>query len=144
MTVDEYEIAKLVIRYATALDTRDWQLLSTTLAPEIIFTPDGFEPLVGYEAIRTAVSSALEGQDSQHYVTNMSSDVVGDEATSRSYLQAQHIRNGTVGGSTYLVAGVYDDQLRRTPDGWRFTRRNLSVLWTRGNPTVPLGKVAGR
>ena len=34
------------------------------------------------------------------------------------------------------MAGVYDDELRRTADGWRIVHRTLTVTWTDGNPAV--------
>lgn len=140
---DTLEIEQAVYRYATALDTRDWRLLASVLAPDIVFVPDGFDPLLGFEAIRDVVSAALEGQISQHYLTNVAVSLDGDTARCSSYLQAQHIRAGTPGGDTLMVAGVYRDDLRRRAGAWQFTRRVLNVQWMRGNPAVPLGKVAG-
>jgi hypothetical protein len=32
------------------------------------------------------------------------------------------------------VGGWYDNELVRTPDGWRFTRVELSFVWTAGAP----------
>lgn len=142
---DLLAVEQAVYAYATAIDARDWDMLATVLAPEIVFTPDGFDPLVGFERIRDVISAALEGQQSMHHLTNVT-PVLGDDgdsATCTSYLQAQHIRVGTPGGDTLIVAGVYTDALRRTPTGWCFTERRLTVHWTRGNPAVPLGKVAG-
>jgi ketosteroid isomerase-like protein len=136
---DRRAIERVLYDYATALDTKDWALLE----PDTVFTPDGFEPLEGVDAIRDAVSSALEGQRSQHYLTNVQIELDGDRASSTCSLQAQHIRVGTPGGDTLIVAGVYRDELVARAGTWRFVRRSLQVLWTRGNPAVPLGKVAG-
>ncbi|WP_157985267.1 nuclear transport factor 2 family protein [Lentzea terrae] len=49
---------------------------------------------------------------------------------------AQHIRRNTPGGELYVVTGRYDDTLRRTADGWRFTHRTLTRSWSDGNPAV--------
>lgn len=140
---DRRAIERVLYDYATALDSKDWALLARTMEPETVFTPDGFAPLEGYAAIRDAVSSALEGQRSLHYLTNVEIELDGVRARSRCSLQAQHIRVGTPGGDTLIVAGVYRDELVARAGTWRFVRRSLQVLWTRGNPAVPLGKVAG-
>lgn len=140
---DHRAVERVLYDYAIALDTKDWGLLEQTMVPEMVFVPDGFDPLIGYLAVRDVVSSALEGQRSQHYLTNIEIAVHADRAIARSSLQAQHIRQGTPGGDTLIVAGVYRDVLARVGGAWKFVRRDLEVLWSRGNPDVPLGKVAG-
>ena len=57
-------------------------------------------------------------------------------ARSECYLQAQHVRLGTPGGDTTIVAGTYADRLQRQPDGWKITHRRLTVTWTDGNSAV--------
>ena len=34
------------------------------------------------------------------------------------------------------MAGVYEDELARTADGWRIIHRTLTIHWTDGNPAV--------
>ena len=60
----------------------------------------------------------------------------GDRARSTCYLQAQHVGTGTEGGDHFIIAGRYDDELVRTPDGWRIRDRRLDIVWTSGNPAV--------
>ena len=55
------------------------------------------------------------------------------------YYQAQHVRLGLPGGEKFLGGGRYDDRLRRTPDGWRFTHRRITSVWSEGNPAVISG-----
>ena len=62
--------------------------------------------------------------------------VDGDTATHRCHLQSQHVKRGTPGGDNFLIGGIYDDRLARTPDGWRITYRTLIAVWTDGNPAV--------
>ena len=110
--LDRAEIIDVCVRYATALDSRQWDLLATCRA-------------------------ALEPLDaSQHLLGNHVVTVDGDEARSQCYLQAQHVRSGTPGGDNYIIAGTYTDELRRGTDGWKIARRRLTVTWTSGNPTV--------
>jgi hypothetical protein len=60
----------------------------------------------------------------------------GDEAEHTCYYQAQHVRLGLPGGEKFLAGGRYDDRLRRTRDGWRFTYRGITSIWTEGNPAA--------
>jgi SnoaL-like domain len=141
---DKQEINDLVVRYSTALDTRDWKLLETCFIADPVFDADGFPPINDFQSIRDSASHALAGLDaSQHYVTNIAIELDGDKASVVSYLQAQHVRSSAVGGPNLIVAGIYTDDVVRTPDGWRFSHRRLKVTWTEGNPAVPVGHVAG-
>ena len=45
-------------------------------------------------------------------------------------------RLGAPGGDKFLGGGRYDDRLRRTPGGWRFTHRSITSVWSEGNPAV--------
>ncbi len=61
----------------------------------------------------------------QHLVGTFVVDLAGDEATSRCYLHAQHVRAGVPGGEQYVIAGCYRDRFTRTADGWRIRERRL-------------------
>ena len=96
--------------------------------------------LVGRDAIVDRIRGALRHlDDSQHLVGNHQVTVDGDSATHRCYLQAQHVRHAAVGGPNYIIGGRYEDQLSRTPDGWRIAHRTLAVMWKEGNLGVTRG-----
>ena len=117
---DRLAIVDLLHRYATGLDTKDWDLLASG------FTADG-----------VADYGALGGLDaSQHIITNEVIELDGDRATARCYFQAQHVFTGAEGGDNFLVGGTYDDEIVRTVDGWRIRHRTLTATWTDGNPAV--------
>jgi len=61
---------------------------------------------------------------------------MGEKATVRSYFQAQHVRMEAEGGEHFMIGGRYDDQMVRTPDGWRIATRQVSGMWSQGNPLV--------
>lgn len=135
---DRLAIVDLLHRYATGLDTKDWDLLAS------VFTADGvadYSALGGVNegpaAICKLCSGALGGLDaSQHIITNEVIVIDGDRATARCYFQAQHVFAGAEGGDNFLVGGTYDDELVRTADGWRIQRRTLTPTWTDGNAAV--------
>ena len=133
--VDRQAIVDLTVAYTFALDTKSWDELDT------VFTPDATafltEELDGREAIKARVRRALEGLDvSQHLIGNHEIAITGDRATGRCYLQAQHVRDAAPGPPNFIVAGRYDDRYVRTSDGWRIERRELTFMWTEGNPAV--------
>ena len=105
----------VALRYCRALDTKDWRLLDDVFVADATADLAGPSPLVGIEAIRARIRTALEHLDvSQHLVGNHEVSVDGDTATHRCYLQAQHVRRAAAGGPNYIVAGRYEDRLART------------------------------
>ncbi len=135
--VDERDIVRVALRYARALDTKDWALLDEVFLPDATAELGSRTLLEGIEAIRRRIRTALEALDaSQHLVGNHEVDVVADTATHRCYVQAQHVRRAAPGGPNYIVAGIYEDRLVRTATGWRIAHRTLSVTWTEGNLAV--------
>ena len=133
------DIIDLTIAYCWALDERNWDALRNVfLAEAQAELGAGVEN--GVDAIITRVSGVLTPLDaSQHFVSNHQVAVDGDRATCRCYLHAQHVRKAAAGGRLYLVAGGYEDELVRTPAGWRIGHRRLVVVWTEGNPGVVRG-----
>jgi 3-phenylpropionate/cinnamic acid dioxygenase small subunit len=135
---DRLAIVDLLHRYATGLDSRDWDLLAS------VFTEDGvadYGALGGVNrgpaAIVALCRGALQGLDaSQHIIANEVIAIDGDEARARCYFQAQHVYAGAAGGDTYLVGGTYEDEVVRTAEGWRIRHRTLVPTWTDGNPGV--------
>lgn len=136
---DRVAIVDLTIAYCWAIDERNWPALHHIFVPHATAElGNGTEN--GVDAIVTRISGVLNPLDSsQHLVSNHQVHVEGDRATSRCYLQAQHVRRAAEGGRNYIVAGRYEDDLVRTPTGWRIAHRRLVVMWTDGNPRVVRG-----
>jgi 3-phenylpropionate/cinnamic acid dioxygenase small subunit len=134
---DKQAIAEVCHRYALALDARDWAALRTCFTADATGYYRDQNPSQGYEAIETRIRNALAPLSStQHLIGNVLVTLAGDEADSVCYLQAQHVRPGTDGGDTFIIAGRYLDRFARTPDGWRIAQRRLETIWTDGNPAV--------
>lgn len=135
---DRLAITDLTVAYCWAIDGHRWDDL------ERVFTPDAHAELGrscdGIVAIKGRIEEALGPlDDSQHIVTNHEVRVEGDAGTCRCYFHAQHVRDSASGGSNFIVAGRYEDDVVRTPAGWRITRRVLTVMWTVGNSAVQRG-----
>ena len=136
---DHQAIVDVTLAYAWSLDSRDWSALDQ------VFTTDATAVLLGRRSegrddIIDRVAKSLAPVDSTHHiVTNHQIQISVDTATCRSYLQAQHVRQGAPGGDTYIIAGRYEDDLIRTADGWRIGHRLLVSMWTDGNPAISGG-----
>ncbi|SEP05161.1 nuclear transport factor 2 family protein [Trujillonella endophytica] len=114
-----------VAAYAHALDAGRTEDLAA------LFTPDGVAEVVGsalYEgrdAIREGYAAFAPTAPQLHLVGNTAiTSWSQDAATAVSDLA--FLRRGKGGWSVQLT-GRYDDTLRRTDEGWLFTRRVLTL-----------------
>jgi len=130
---DVHEIQQTLLAYAVALDSRALEMLDR------VFTPDaridipgvGVVDRAGYQA---ACRAGLGSLDATHHFTNAPLlSVDGDRAQARSYLVAQHISAAAEGGSWLMIGAWYNDELRRTAEGWRIVSRAGTPVWWSGN-----------
>ncbi|WP_329374728.1 nuclear transport factor 2 family protein [Streptomyces sp. NBC_01483] len=118
---DTVEIARVLALWSHLMDDRELERLGEVLTEDAEWDGSvfGFAPVVGLEAIASILSA--DGHASAHHTTNIVvSEGPGDEARARSKAL------GVVDGGT-VVGGVYADDLRRTADGWRISRRVIQV-----------------
>lgn len=130
--VDRAEISDLLHRFARALDEKDFESYAATFAEEgeLILPWGGHR---GRQGLADYVQADLARFPRTHHISaNHQISVDGDRATSRSYLQAVHLVQGGDPREHWDVGGWYDNQYRRTPDGWRFTRVAITDVWQAG------------
>ncbi len=133
---DRDAITDLAIAYTWALDTKNLDALRDVFLPDATAMLRGVA-CTGVDEIIARIGGAILRLDhTQHLVGNHQVIVDGDTATHRCHLQSQHVKAGTEGGDNYIVGGHYDDQVVRTPDGWRIRHRVMQQTWTEGNPNV--------
>lgn len=133
---DVHEIQQVLLLYAVALDSRALDLLSEVFVPDarIEIPGVGTVDLAGYQnACRTGLG-ALDA--TQHVVSAPLLHIDGDVAHARSYLVAQHVMNAAAPEATLLIGAWYNDELRRTPAGWRITARTGNAVWWSGNAAI--------
>ena len=130
---DRVEIDDLLVRYATAIDSRDWSLLDTVFAADARLDYRSAGGIRGtFPEVRTWLSEVLTIFSwTQHLVVNreVAIDPGGEAATCRSIF---HNPNGlVVDGEPWLftVGGRYHDQLARTAAGWHITSRVEETTW---------------
>lgn len=139
---DRRQLAELVVRYATALDRRDWKLLESCFSADATGLYGQLE-LDGRDAIVTHLREALADVDEvQHYVANQRFRVDGDEVIGDSYLYAYHGWKAEP-GRAFHIRGGYRDRIRREPEGWRIVHRHrLAATWSRGDRSHLGGRAA--
>ena len=125
---DTVNILQLYSRYSTAIDTGDGAGFANCFVPDGVFD-NGMNVLEGFEAIsKFAVQthSAMPGM--RHNATNIVVDSIAaadaaDTSTDRAQGSAFLIGYVVDGGYKVIVTGRYIDELVKTADGWRFSRR---------------------
>ncbi|MCH7599245.1 MAG: nuclear transport factor 2 family protein [Myxococcales bacterium] len=142
--IDRQEIDDLLTRYATSVDTKDWDLYETC------FTEDAFidyESAGGIKGKRPEVRAWLEKvmvifPMTQHVVCNRVIEIDGDKATARSvFYNPMALPGEGKAQSLFIDGGYYNDQLVRTADGWRITERiEESSYSTRRSQILPPAK----
>ena len=126
-SADGAEIGELMVRYATAVDTRDWDLLRACFTDDAVTDYEDVGAWTTASALVSFMEAAHVGFGrSNHMISNLSVSVDGDRARARSYghavLTFLDARAGWV-----EVVGTYDDALVRTPEGWRIATRAFRV-----------------
>jgi 3-phenylpropionate/cinnamic acid dioxygenase small subunit len=134
---DRAQVSELLFRFARALDTRDFEAYAALYAPGgTLELPDprtGTHFVLRAEELAKAVPASLAAYGATHHISaNHQIEVRGDVASSRSYLQAVHVRDDP--RNHWSAGGWYDCDLTRTAEGWRFTRVKLTAVWLNGEP----------
>lgn len=128
---DKVAIREVLEAYAFGLDERDFA------AVEGVFTPDAeldYTSTSAWVGTPAEVIPVIEKTLSnfpvcQHHLTNCRISVDGDTATANTYLWNPLAMEG--GANMLLVGGRYDDELVRTDEGWRISKRTfVASSWT--------------
>ena len=134
---DVREIIDVMIQYTTGLDTRNWDMLADSMAPD---GQADFGNLAGVgildspQALVDLCRKSLQDlRATQHLQGNFMVRVNGDKAEASCYLQANHFQEGLPGGDTFVVWGKYRDDFVRTDNGWKIKKRYLDTISAGGN-----------
>ena len=113
ITEDRDEILQLAYRYNLAIDRGDAAGWADTFTPDGVF--DSGPPAEG-RGRDQLIAFAASVHGLRHTLANPAIDVTGDAAAMRAYFVVYQ-------GAAVLGTGTYEDQLVRTPGGWRFAKR---------------------
>ncbi len=132
---DRQDISDLLVRYATGIDRRDWPLFRTVFTDDCELDYGVIGTWKGVDAVTDFMEKTHElAGHTLHRLSNQVIEVDGDKAVARTYVDAL-IMVGDEGAGVNGV-GFYDDEIVRTPDGWRIARRkftNVRVSTVGGN-----------
>ena len=135
--IDKQAIMELQVRYSMALDTGSYEELDHIFTVDVIADYEHAGQHEGIETIKEACRVALDPlTSSQHQNGNHWSVVEGEYATAGCYFTVHQYLENEPGGEHFSMGGRYEDELIRTEDGWRITKRKLALLWSEGNPGV--------
>jgi ketosteroid isomerase-like protein len=122
-TDDRVEITQLYAKYNFALDFGDSAGWAATFTPDGVFssatgTFNGSDELKGFAEGFAARMKA------RHWTNNLVIEEGASGAEGKCYLALYKL--GDEGGPSILVSGVYNDELTKTAEGWRFKSRKVT------------------
>ena len=139
---DRALISETVIKYAIAVDRRDWAMFADCFTdpvhadysenglPAADFVRDDLVAIV-----RDAVGGYTATQHlSPNHVIEFDDDDP-DRAVCTSYMYAQHHVEEDAGGEFLLLRGSYTNHLIRTAEGWRIERLIQHISWREARPS---------
>lgn len=120
-------VGDVLIRYATGVDRRDWDLLGTCFAHDcdVDYGPIGRWTTAAAIAEFMRAAHAACGY-SLHRITNIAVTASPTGVAARSYVDAVVLMEGNASGVRAL--GFYDDELVDGPDGFRISRRRYTSV----------------
>ena len=132
---DRLAINDLLVSYAWAIDTKDWDALDNvfTVDAHIDYTATG--GIAGSLAeIKPWLAESLAAfPATQHLLSNSQVTIDGDRATTRTAVynpMGAATREGPL--HFFFMGGIYADQMVRTPAGWRINERVEHLVWMDG------------
>jgi ketosteroid isomerase-like protein len=126
---DRLEITDALYRYSSAIDSFDTEGVRSVLADDVYAQYGNLDPVSGGDALTEWIAGATATITWQHHLLSVYHvDIDGDSATALSCLTSYQVFDGEPDVAKLLVAR-YHDELRRTPDGWKISRRVAEFLW---------------
>jgi hypothetical protein len=138
--IDKHAIEQVYIRYCEIVDSKTFD------AMDEVFTADAtgdYTQALGPGVVspdRASLIASMHanlGPDSNcgpthHNVGNFRIAVDGAAARAKVHYYAEHLGQGDFPDALYSMWGQYEDELIRTPDGWRVKARVYKCFISRG------------
>jgi len=136
MSVDREEIVALLIRYARAIDTKDWKLLRSCFTEDATSDYGAIGSWRGAGDLVLFMEEAHAGMGpTQHHLSNFQIEVDGDQASSLTYVHAVTVL-ASHPDDWFDTIGTYEDGLRCGADGWRIAHRTFRTTRTLVSPSL--------
>ena len=134
---DRLDLSDLLDTYARGVDTKDWALVASVFTADAKLDYSAFGGPKGSadEVVGWISASVGTFAMSQHHINNRSFSINGNEASSEAELFAALGMAAGDGKMTMLFSGgAYKDTYRRTPEGWKISRRVCDRAWLAPGP----------
>ena len=133
---DEDDIRRLLVRYCTLVDSCDAHAIATEIFAEDAVDDHGIDgrAAVGRTAIEAMFAKSNESTESSaHFVTNSVIVLHADTAEVQTYVTGwtwlrDSSDRGKIRPADFAITAIYDDVLRRYPEGWKIVHRKLQPL----------------
>src|SRR3954471_201504 len=124
---DRLDVTDVLHKYSIAIDSFDYAALRSVLAADIHAQYGNGEAVTDADALVAWIESATTDAIWQHHqLTVYEVNVDGDQARTLSYLTSYQVFKAQPDAAVLLVAR-YHDELRRTPAGWKISRRTMEI-----------------
>ena len=122
------QITALLHRYATAIDTKNWQLFATCFTADAVTDYGEIGKWNSAQEITAFMADVhVPMRDTKHMLHNIVIALDGpDRATAVSYVHTVQALAADPDGWVDAV-GQYDDELVETADGWRIAKRVFTL-----------------
>ena len=131
--IAEREIYRQLVRFARAMDERNWDALAV-IATDDIRAEFGTGELIGAEAVVGLIRSYLDNcGPTQHLLGNVLIEVDGDTACSESYVSDMHLARDQRRDIQFRTLGNYSDTWVKRDGRWLLSRRvkdNRTIVGT--------------
>ena len=145
MDADKEQIAEVLVRYATGIDSKDWPLLRSCWTEEIDVDYQQLGHFTSPDALTDVMRQLHENMGpTYHRLSNVVISVEGDWATVRSYVHAVLMLQPDDDTNWVDALGHYDDVFVRTADGWRINKRVSRTARTLAGGDFATAAVTGR
>jgi hypothetical protein len=134
---DVVAIIQLLNLYGLAVDSQRWELFDRIFAIDVDADFGPTSHWTDREQFKADFAAFHAPFDStQHTMSTHVIHIDGDHAHSFCNGGWRLIRTAAEGDPLWDGSGWYDDELVRTPDGWRISRRVCRITWWTGNAAV--------
>jgi len=121
-------VADVLVRYATAVDTRDWNLFRTCFTDDCRIDYGEVGSWRGADEFTAAFQQIHDMcGHSLHRITNHVTWGDSRRVTARSYVDALVMMPDNKNGTR--AAGYYDDELVHIDEGWRIAQRSYTMVY---------------
>jgi 3-phenylpropionate/cinnamic acid dioxygenase small subunit len=129
---DQSQIGDVLVRYATGIDQREWDLFRTCWTPDVVCDYGEIGRFEGVDAVTDFMVASHDAMGLTHHrLTNFAIDVGidgdRDRASARCYVHAVLIAVPGDPNSWIDALGHYDDVFVRTAEGWRISHRTVHM-----------------